>query len=112
MRKIELVERECQRLQDLLDGFLDFAKVRRLKLEPSDLNVQVRQVLDFFRPKAAEGRIEIIDYLASDLAIVALDRESFHGALSISCSTPSRQCPTEGNWSSAPTTRRRAWRST
>ena len=44
MRKIELVERECQRLQDLLDGFLDFAKVRRLKLEPSDLNVQVRQV--------------------------------------------------------------------
>ena len=81
MRKIELVERECQRLQDLLDGFLDFAKVRRLKLEPSDLNVQVRQVLDFFRPKAAESRIEIIDYLSSDLAIVPLDRESFHGAL-------------------------------
>src|ERR1700751_1344935 len=40
--KLELVERECQRLQDLLDGFLNFAKVRRLKLEPSDLNVQVR----------------------------------------------------------------------
>jgi two-component system, NtrC family, sensor histidine kinase HydH len=81
MRKIELVERECQRLQDLLDGFLDFAKVRRLKLEPSDLNVQVRQVLDFFRPKAAEGRIEIVDYFSSDLATVLLDRESFHGAV-------------------------------
>ncbi len=81
MRKIELVERECQRLQDLLDGFLNFAKVRRLKLEPSDLSTQVRQVLDFFRPKAAEGRIEIVDYLSSDLATVLLDRESFHGAL-------------------------------
>ena len=81
MRKIELVERECQRLQDLLDGFLDFAKVRRLKLEPSDLNVQVAQVLDFFRPKAVEGRIEVVDYLSSDLATVLLDRESFHGAL-------------------------------
>src|SRR5579862_7740221 len=46
MRKIELVQRECQRLHDLLDGFLDFAKVRRLKLEPSDLSAQVRQVLD------------------------------------------------------------------
>ena len=81
MRKIELVQRECQRLQELLDGFLDFAKLRRLKLEPSDLNAQVRQVLDFFRPKAAEGKIELIDYLASDLATVLLDRESFHGAL-------------------------------
>lgn len=81
MRKIELVDRECQRLTDLLDGFLNFAKLRRLKLEPSDLSAQVRQVLDFFRPKAVEGRIEIIDYLASDLATVLLDRESFHGAL-------------------------------
>ena len=81
MRKIDLVQRECQRLQDLLDGFLDFAKVRRLKLEPSDLNVQVMQVIDFFRPKAQEGRIEVVDYLSSDLATVLLDRESFHGAL-------------------------------
>jgi signal transduction histidine kinase len=81
MRKIELVQRECQRLQDFLDGFLNFAKVRRLKLEPSDLNVQIRQVLDFFRPKAAEGQIEIVDYFSSDLATVLLDRESFHGAL-------------------------------
>ena len=55
MRKIDLVQRECQRLQDLLDGFLDFAKVRRLKLEPSDLNVQVAQVLDFFRPRPRKG---------------------------------------------------------
>ena len=52
---MELVQRECQRLQDLLDNFLSFAKVRRLKLEPSELNVQVRQVLDFFRPKAKEA---------------------------------------------------------
>ena len=55
MRKIDLVQRECQRLQDLLDGFLDFAKVRPLKLEPSDLNVQVTQVLDFFRPRPRKG---------------------------------------------------------
>lgn len=81
LQKVEVVQRECQRLQDLLDDFLHFAKVRRLKLEPSDLNVQVKQVLDFFRPKAAEGHIEIVDYLASDLPTVHLDRESFHGAV-------------------------------
>ncbi len=57
MRKIELVERECQRLQDLLDGFLDFAKVRRLKLEPSDLSVQVRQVSGLL-PSQGRGRAD------------------------------------------------------
>jgi signal transduction histidine kinase len=81
MRKIELVERECRRLQDLLNDFLNFAKVRRLKLESSDLNTQVKQVLDFFRPKAQEANIEVVDYLSSDLPMVLLDRENFHGAL-------------------------------
>jgi len=81
LRKVEVVERECQRLQDLLDDFLNFAKVRRLKLEPSDLSRQVKEVLDFFRLKAAETRIEVVDYLAADLPTVLLDREAFHGAL-------------------------------
>ena len=81
MKKVAVVQRECQRLQDLLDDFLNFAKVRRLRLEPADLNLQVKQMLDFFRPKAEEAHIEIVDYLTSDLPTVLLDRESFHGAL-------------------------------
>jgi len=81
LQKIELVQRECQRLQDLLNDFLNFAKIRRLKVEPSDLNAQVKQVLDFFRPKAKAAGIEIVDYLATDLPTVLLDRESFHGTV-------------------------------
>jgi len=81
MRRIELVQHECQRLGVLLDDFLKFAGPRRLRLEPSDLNAQVRQVLDFFRPQAQEGRIEVVDYLTSDLPTVLLDREAFRGVL-------------------------------
>jgi signal transduction histidine kinase len=81
MRKVELVQRECQRLQDLLDNFLHFAKAHRLNLQPSDLNAQVRQLLDFYRPKAAESHVEVVDYLAGNLPMVMLDREAFHGAL-------------------------------
>jgi signal transduction histidine kinase len=81
LAKVGVVERECQRLQVLLDDFLNFAKVRRLKLEPTDLNEQVKQMLRFFDPKAREAGIEVIDYLATDLPTVLLDRESFHGAL-------------------------------
>lgn len=81
LAKVQVVQRECRRLQELLDNFLSFAKVRKLNQTPSNLNLQVKQVIDFFRPKAAETGIEIIDYLAGDLPTVLLDREAFHGAL-------------------------------
>ena len=81
LKKVEVVQRECQRLQDLLDDFLGFAKAHRLNLQPSDLNRQVKEALGFFRPTADETRIELIDYLATDLPTTLLDREAFHGAL-------------------------------
>jgi signal transduction histidine kinase len=81
LAKVQVVQRECRRLQELLDNFLSFAKVRKLNQEPSNLNLQVKQVIDFFRPKAADTGIEIVDYLAPDLPTVLLDREAFHGAL-------------------------------
>jgi signal transduction histidine kinase len=79
--KVQVVQRECQRLQDFLDNFLSYAKVRNLRLEPTNLNDQVDRVFDFFRPKAAEAGIELVTYLASDLPTVLLDREAFHAAL-------------------------------
>lgn len=81
IKKVELVQQECRRLQDLLDDFLQFAKAHRLDLQPNDLSVQVRQVLDFYRPQASETGVEIVDYLAGDLPTVLLDREAFRGAL-------------------------------
>ncbi len=81
LAKILIVQQECQRLQDLLDDFLNFAKLRELKLEPCDLNDLVRQVLEFYRPTAAEANIELLPYLLSDLPSVLLDREVFRGAL-------------------------------
>ncbi len=81
LRKVELVQRECTRLQDLLDNFLRFTKAHRLNLQPSDLNMQVGQVLDFYRPRATEAKVEVVDYLTGNLPTVLLDREAFHGAL-------------------------------
>jgi signal transduction histidine kinase len=81
LAKIQIVQQECQRLQDLLDDFLNFAKVRELKLEPTDLNDVVRRVLEFYQPKAAESQIDLLPHLRSDLPSVLLDREAFRGAL-------------------------------
>lgn len=79
--KIAVVQQECQRLENLLDNFLNFAKVRTVRFEASDLNEEVRRVLNFFAPKAEETRIELVCYLDPELPSVVLDRESFHGAL-------------------------------
>ena len=81
LAKILVVQQECQRLQDVLDDFLNFAKVRELKLEPTDLSDLVRQILEFYRPKAIESNIELVPILTSDLPSVLLDREAFRGAL-------------------------------
>jgi signal transduction histidine kinase len=79
--KIAVVQQECQRLQNLLDNFLNFAKVRTVRFEACDLNDEVRRVLDFFAPQAEEAKIELVCYLDPELPSVVLDRESFHGAL-------------------------------
>jgi signal transduction histidine kinase len=81
LKRVEVVRRECQRLQSLLDDFLSFAKVRRLQLEPSDLNHQIEDALEFFAPEAHDAGIEIVQYLDPDLPRVRLDREAFRQAL-------------------------------
>jgi signal transduction histidine kinase len=81
LKRVEVVQRECQRLQALLDDFLNYAKVRRLQLEPSDLNHQIEDVLDFFAPEAEEAGVQIVRYLDPDLPSVLLDREAFRRAL-------------------------------
>ncbi|MBN1855150.1 MAG: sensor histidine kinase [Pirellulales bacterium] len=80
-KRIDVMQRECQRLTELLDHFLDYAKVRTARTEPSDLNAEIASVLDFFAPEARQAGIEIIRYLDPDLPSVLLDREQFRGAL-------------------------------
>jgi signal transduction histidine kinase len=81
LAKVKVVERECQRLQNLLDDFLKFTRVRRLNFEPVDLNAQVERVIEFYRPQAEQDGIEIIWYPELDLPRVLLDTEAFQGAL-------------------------------
>jgi len=80
-KRIDLVHRECRRLQDLLDDFLNYAKVRHLDLQPVDLNVEIAETLDFFAPEAEEAAIEVVRYLDPELPRVMLDSEAFRGAL-------------------------------
>jgi signal transduction histidine kinase len=81
LQKLAVVERECQRLADLLDNFLDYTKVRPLRLEPADLNAEVERLMRFIGPQTAEVGIEMLGYFDPDLPRVLLDRETFQSAL-------------------------------
>jgi signal transduction histidine kinase len=81
LKRVDVVRRECQRLQSLLDDFLNFAKAQRLHLLPSDLNLQIEDVLEFFAPEANDAGVEIVRYLDPELPRVMLDRQAFRQAL-------------------------------
>lgn len=73
LNKLLTVQRECRRLEDVLDAFLQFARVGATELVPTDLNRIVNEFIDFYRPQAAEHGVDISLHLAGDLPPVPLD---------------------------------------
>lgn len=81
LRRVATMQSECQRLQGLLDDFLNFAKVRQLTLKPTNLNHELDELLDFFSPEAQAAEVELVRYFDTELPTVLMDRKSFRGAV-------------------------------
>jgi two-component system, NtrC family, sensor histidine kinase HydH len=79
--RIQRLQGECQRLVDVSNDFLRFARIKDLKREPADLAEVVDEMVDFFGPMARGSGIELKLYLPADLPRLALDRELFKQAL-------------------------------
>jgi signal transduction histidine kinase len=81
LSKVEMVMKQCTRLENLLNDFLRFARVRQLDLSPGDLNEQMGRVLDLYEAQAKESHVEIVRYLDPDLPTILLDEQSLQAAL-------------------------------
>ena len=81
LSKIEMVGRQCERLENLLNDFLRFNKVGKLELRLGDLNEQIARVLDLFEAQAADSQVEIVRYLDHDLPSILLNGETLQAAL-------------------------------
>jgi signal transduction histidine kinase len=79
--KIETVQRQCTRLENLLRDFLKFARLRDLKLSSGSLNEVIGRVLDLFQPQASRAEVEFIRYLDPALPSIKLDDQTLHAAL-------------------------------
>jgi signal transduction histidine kinase len=78
---VQKLHAECQRLTDLSNDFLRFARMRDLPLEPCALGKVVEEMVDFFEPTAHAAGIDIRAYLPADLPPVRLDQDMFKQAL-------------------------------
>jgi two-component system sensor histidine kinase HydH len=74
LAQIKTLQRECGHLEEILNAFLQFARLGEIELVESDVNQLVREFIEFYKPQAREHGIEISPHLASDLPRVNVDR--------------------------------------
>lgn len=79
--RVQKLQKECERLVGVSNDFLRFARIKELKLEPTNLGKVVMEMIDFFTPTAEATHISIKTFLPADLPAVLLDRELFQQAL-------------------------------
>jgi signal transduction histidine kinase len=79
--RVQRLQNECQRLVDVSNDFLRFARVKDLEREPTDLASVLEEMIDFFAPTARQASIDIKCYVPADLPRVCLDRDLFKQAL-------------------------------
>lgn len=81
LAKIETVQKQCTRLENLLQDFLKFTRLHDLELSPGSLNDVVERVLAFFEPQAKQSDVEFICFLDPALPSIKLDEQTLHAAL-------------------------------
>ncbi len=81
LSRVQKLQGECQRLTDLANDFLRFARIKDLPLAPADLAKVVEEMIDFFTPTARAANIDIKTYVPADLPAVALNIDMFRQAL-------------------------------
>ncbi len=79
--RVQRLQNECERLVDVSNDFLRFARLEELNLQPCDLLLIFEELIDFFGPMARNSNIKVNRYLPSDLPPAFLDSEIFKQAL-------------------------------
>ena len=79
-QKIERLRKETQRLQNILEEFLRFARVQALRKAPADLNAVIEEMQDFCEPQAMAQGIVVRSSFDPQLPRVPLDVELFRQA--------------------------------
>lgn len=72
-RRIDSLTRETQRLRVILEDFLRFAGQVKLDLHPTNINVLVEELVDFFAPQAQAAKIQLRTQLSANPPVAPAD---------------------------------------
>lgn len=79
--KLESVKSECDRLEAILNDFLQFASAGELFLKARNLNLVVEEFIDFYKAEAEDAGIDLSWHPGTDLPDVNLDEQLFRQVL-------------------------------
>ncbi|MBX9580861.1 MAG: two-component sensor histidine kinase [Gemmataceae bacterium] len=79
--RVNRLHAECQKLADLANDFLRFARAQNPDLRPAALGDVVDRLIEFLAPTARQAGIEVQWFPAPGLPPVRLDRDLFEQAL-------------------------------
>lgn len=80
-RRLTTLLGEAQRLERILEDFLQYVGKRELKPAPADLNEIVRELVDFYEPQAAAHGVQLAVALADRPLVRPVDRMVLKEAL-------------------------------
>jgi len=80
-KKIAVVQKETQRLEQILDDFLAFIKKTELHLSRVDINEVVSDMIDFYSPQASSRSITVRSSPAGESLICKADADSLKQVL-------------------------------
>lgn len=81
LRKIAVIEKEADRLEQILDGFLRYVDGGELQLESVDINLLISNMIDFYSPQAASHSITIRQGLDSEPLVCRVDADMLKQAV-------------------------------
>lgn len=81
LNRIVILQRQCERLETMLNDFLRFTRLDNLELKAGNLNEQVLLVLQLFETQAAKQKVEIKRFFESDIPSIKMESQTFQAAL-------------------------------
>jgi signal transduction histidine kinase len=81
LERVQRLQHECDRLVEVSNDFLRFARLRDLDLRPTCLRSVIEELVDFVSPTAKQANVTLTTYLPADLPMVSLDADLFKQAL-------------------------------
>lgn len=81
LERVEMVQRQCARLESLLKDFTKFIRLNKLSLRAGNLNEQVEQVLDLFQAQAKKQNVEVVRYFDRELPSLLVAPQMMQAAL-------------------------------